>query len=175
MTVTEIIDKTIDILKAAPTMCNVRDWHKVNGIIPGKYLTISVGCDSEEYEPYTREWDNGTAKLKVYASLENRELSGTDRRKDEDRLEYGERAIQVFAGHVRQILVDNRLLEGAAVGSFPSKIEYVTADEHKDLHIAVISFDVDFYAPRKRREAIIVNEIDALFEGERKIILKGDE
>ena len=170
-----IIEKTLAILKANPQMVNVKGWHKVNGIIPGKHLTISIGCDDETYEPYTGDWDKGIAKIQIFASLDNRSLPGVVRKSEEDRLEYGERAIRQFARYIRQCLVENRTLGGTVPVSFPGKIEYVTADGHEDLHVAVISFEVDFYVPRKKRSPITVNEIDALFREERIEIVKGED
>lgn len=145
----QIIDKTVEILKAEPSLANVRNWYKVNGVIPGTKPTISIGCDGEDYEEYSNSLDSGIAKIKIYASLDNRELVAHDRRSDEQRLEYGERCIQQLAKNIRFCLILNYSLSGVADSSFPPKIEYVTADEHKDLHIAVISFDVVFYATRK--------------------------
>lgn len=144
-----IIDKITDILKKEPSLANVVNWHKINGLIPGTKRTVSVGCDDEDYTEYTRSLDEGLAKIKIYASLENRELSANNRRTEEHRLEYGERCIRQLAQNIRLCLVANHTLDGAADTSYIPKIEYVTADEHNDLHIAVISFEVKFYATRK--------------------------
>jgi hypothetical protein len=143
-----IVDKIVEVLKREPSLCNVKNWHKVNGLIPGKTRTVSVGCDDQDFSEYTRALDEGKAAIKIYASLDNRELSVADRRKEEDRLEYGERQIQAFAGNIRHCLAANYTLDGVADSSFVNKIQYVTADEHEDLHIAVISFDVQVYAER---------------------------
>ena len=169
-----ILDKTLEILKAEPTLAAVTGWHKVNGIIPGYKMFISASCDEETYEQYTKDMDKARAKFKVYATLDSRELAGGERRKDEDRLESGERAIRRMARIVRQVLMDNVSLGGSVPASFPGKIEYLSSEEHKDLHIAVISFEVSFFASRKRRPAPTVNEIDAIFMDERKIVLKGE-
>ncbi|TWH45898.1 hypothetical protein [Sporomusa sp. KB1] len=143
-----IIDKTVEVLKKEPSLLNVRYWHKVNGLIPGPKRTVSVGCEEEAYSEYTRSLDEGKASLKIYASVDNKELSAADRRSDEQRLEYGERQIQQFAGNIRRCLAANYTMDGLIDSSFVGKTQYVTADEHKDLHIAVISFDATFYAER---------------------------
>ena len=145
----QIIDKVVEILKREPSLANVKQWQKINGLIPGKARTISVGCDDEDYSEYTSSLDEGKASIKIYAALENRELAAGDRRDDEQRLEYGERQIQTFARNIRQCLVANYTLDGLIDSSFVRRTQYVTADEHKDLHIAVISFDVTFYAERR--------------------------
>ncbi|MDF2568625.1 MAG: hypothetical protein K0R55_229 [Sporomusa sp.] len=145
-----ILDKITDILKKEPSLVNVVNWHKINGLVPGTKRAVSVGCDDEDYTEYTKSLDECIAKIKIYASLDNRELSVNERRSEEHRLEYGERCIRQFAHTIRLCLVSNHSLDGVADTSYLSKIEYVTADEHKDLHIAVISFDVKFYAPRKK-------------------------
>ncbi|GMB00922.1 hypothetical protein [Pelosinus sp. IPA-1] len=144
-----IIDKTSELLKKEPSLANVVNWHKINGLVPGQKRTVSVGCDDEDYNEYTRSLDEGIVKLKIYASLDNRELSANSRRTEEHRLEYGERCIRQFANNIRLCLVSNHSLDGVADTSFVPKIEYVTADEHRDLHIAVISFEVKFYATRE--------------------------
>lgn len=145
-----VIDKTVELLKAEEGLACISTWNKINGLVPSDKPTISVGCDDEDYEEYTQSFDKCTAKLKVYVSLDNRRLAGNDRRRDEQRLEYGERCIRQIAHSIRQCLVENHTLGGIADSSYPPKIEYVTADEHVDLHIAVISFDPEFYVPRKR-------------------------
>jgi hypothetical protein len=144
-----ILDKITDILKKEPSLANVVHWHKINGLVPGIKRTVSIGCDDEDYGEYTQSLDEGIAKIKIYVSLDNRELSANNRRTEEQRLEYGERCIRQFAKNIRLCLVSKHTLDGAADTSYISKIEYVTADEHKDLHIAVISFEAKFYASRK--------------------------
>lgn len=145
----QIIDKVVEVLKKEPSLANVYEWHKINGLVPGKKRAVSVGCDNEDYAEYTQSLDNGTAKIKIYASLDNRELTVNNRRTEEQRIEYGERCIQQFARNIRLCLAANHTLDGVADSSFLPKIQYVTADEHEDLHIAVISFDVEFYETRK--------------------------
>lgn len=144
-----ILDKITDILKKEPSLANVVNWHKINGLIPGTKRTVSVGCDDEDYTEYTRNLDEGLVKIKIYASVDNRELLANNRRTEEHRLEYGERCIRQFANNIRLCLVANHTLDGATDTSYIPKIEYVTADEYKDLHIAVISFEAKFYATRK--------------------------
>lgn len=145
-----VIDKSVELLKKEESLQCVSTWHKINGLVPSDKPTISIGCDDENYEEYTQSLDKCTARLKVYVSLDNRRLAGNERRKDEQRLEYGERCIRQMAHSIRQCLVENHTLDGIADSSYPPKIEYVTADEHVDLHIAVISFEPEFYVPRKR-------------------------
>lgn len=146
--VNTILDAIIVVLKGNEKLANVHNWYKINGIIPGKKPTISAGCDDEDYEPYTREVDQGTAKIKIYVSLDNRDLASSERRKEEERVEYGERCIRQMAKDIRLCLANNYSLNGVIETSFSKKIEYVTADGQVDLHVAVISFDVDFYASR---------------------------
>jgi hypothetical protein len=144
-----ILDKITDILKKEPSLANIANWHKINGLVPGTKRTVSVGCDDEDYTEYTRSLDEGLAKIKIYVSLDNRELSANNRRTEEHRLEYGERCIRQITKNIRLCLVSNHTLDGTADTSYIPRIEYVTADEHKDLHIAVISFEAKFYATRE--------------------------
>lgn len=145
-----VIDKTVELLQKELALKCVTTWHKINGLVPSDMPTISIGCDDERYEEYTQSYDKCTAGIKIYVSLDNKKLVVNDRRKNEQRLEYGERCIRQLAHSIRQCLIENHSLDGMAETSFAPRVEYVTADEHVDLHIAVISFDPEFYVPRKR-------------------------
>lgn len=145
-----LVDRVIEQLKACTQLkTTVKAWNKVNGIIPGTGVSISVGFDSEQYEEYTQSMDQCTAKLNVYVALDHRSLPASCRKKGEDALEYGERMIRCVARTVRSCLIDapNFGLPGS---SFPPRIEYVSADEYADLHAAVISLDVELFVERKK-------------------------
>jgi hypothetical protein len=144
-----VVDKTISTLQSTPALRFVKEWHKVNGFIPSKNPAISVGFDSEHYEEYTQNLDKCTAKLNIFATLDNRALAPNDRQKNEDRLEYGERSIRKMARIIRRCLTGNYSLGGAADSSFPPKIEYLTAEGYEDLHAAVITLDVEVFVARK--------------------------
>lgn len=149
--INQVIEKTVEILKRAESLADVKEWRCINGLVPNKYREISVGCDDLRYEEYSQSLDECSATLKIYASLENRELSVIGRKQDEDRLEYGERAIREMAENIRLVLVQNYTLDGVIDVSSVDQIEFVTADDHVDLHIAVISFAVKYYAERQER------------------------
>jgi hypothetical protein len=147
-----IIDKTIDVLQKCKNLSYVKMWYKMNGFVPNTLPTISAGLEDEQYEEYTQALDKCSAKMNIFATLNNKVLAGNERRKDEQRLEYGERCIRQMAHSIRNCLIQNYYLEGAVDSSFPPKIEYVTAEGHEDLHVAVISFYVDFFVPRKEED-----------------------
>lgn len=157
----EIINKTIEILKSSVFLDDVREWHCINGLVPSKYRTISIGCEDMKFTDYTQDQDECNAVLKIYASLDNRELSSNGRKKEEDRLEYGERAIQGLAENIRLVLVENYTLDGIVDVSNVEGIEFTTSDDCVDLHIAIISLGVKFYAERSRtiKKPLTVKEI----------------
>lgn len=148
--INEIIEKTVETLKKDLSMRNVCEWRKINGLVPSRERAVSVGCDDLHCTEYSQSLDECAAVLKIYASLDNRELIFDGRKADEDRLEYGERAIREFAENIRMILTDDYTLNGLIDASTIEKIEFVTADAHEDLHIAVLSFDVKYYADRSK-------------------------
>jgi hypothetical protein len=151
-----IINKTLDLLKNDIRLSAIKEWYEINGLVPGPLSSLSIGCDEEDFEADTPSYDRVTTQLKIYVSLDNRHLAADNRKKEEHRLAYGERCIRALAAIVRHCLSVNYTLDGLADTSFIKKIDYMTADEHKDLHIAVISFEVIFYAPRRE----IRNEAD---------------
>ena len=110
--INQVIEKTIEILKLAEALADVKEWRCINGLVPSKFRTVSVGCDDLRYEEYSQSLDECSATLKIYASLDNRELPMMGRKADEDRLEYGERAIREFAENIRMVLVENYTLDG---------------------------------------------------------------
>lgn len=147
--INKIIEKTVEILKNEKSLSDVKEWRHINGLVPSKCREISIGCDELRYEEYSQSLDECNATLKIYASLENRELAVLARRPNEDRLEYGERAIREMAENIRFILVENYTLDGVVDVSSVDQVEFVSADGHVDLHIAVISFAVKYYAERQ--------------------------
>lgn len=160
-----VIDKILELLQAEPSLNYVCHWHKINGLVPSDKPTVSIGCDDETYEEYTQALDQCKATFRIYASLDNRKLAMSNRRTAEQRLEYGDRCLRQMAHSIRSCLVKNYSLAGAADSSFPSKIEYVTADEHVDLHIAVISLHVEVFVSRKDAgEAPTIETIDMKME-----------
>lgn len=147
--INQVIEKTVEVLRRAEVLSDVREWRCINGLVPSKRREISVGCDELRYEEYSQSLDECQATLKIYASLENRELPALGRKDAEDRLEYGERAIRELAENIRAILVQNYTLDGLIDVSAVEQVEFVTAEEHADLHIAVLSLTVKYYAERQ--------------------------
>lgn len=144
-----LVDKTIAILQSTASLTFVKDWHKVNGFIPTNNPSISIGFENEQYEEYTQGLDKCKATLNIFATLDNRTLDARGRKKDEDRLEYGERSIRKMAHTIRNCLTANYSLGGIAGSSFPPKIEYLTAEGYDDLHAAVISLEAELFVTRK--------------------------
>lgn len=169
--INQVIEKTMEVLKKDPSFFNVREWRKINGLVPSKYHAISIGCDDENFTEYTNELDECNSMLKIYASLDNKELSGRCRQQAEDRLEYGERIIREIAENIKLALTDNCTLGGLIDSSMVEKIEFVTADEHVDLHIAVISFSVKYYTERSKNLRSITMLMTPSYEGSETLVM----
>ena len=150
----EVVNKIIETLQADATLTGIGTWSAVNGVVPGKSLSISAGCDTENYEPYTQDKDQCTAQMMVYISLDNRILPAAERRPGEERLAQGDRAIRRLAHIVRASLVENRKLGGVINDSFPRKVEYLATEDLTDLHIAAIHLDADFFVERSRPKSV---------------------
>lgn len=133
----EIVDATIAVLQADETVADeVREWHKVNGLVTLPCTTVSVGCDDIDLTEYDRSRDEAMVHLKIFAGITDIDP------------ERGELAIQRLALLLRGALVVGQRLNGVAVASFVRRIEFVYADDAEDLHGAVLSFDVKCYVPR---------------------------
>lgn len=149
-----MIDKIIghisQILQDEPGLAAVQDWQKINGLVPGKVSTISVGVDEQRFEEYTRDHDECGADFKIYVSLDNRTFAGASRKSAEHRVEFGDRALRQLVDCARMALTQDYTLRGAASVSHVDQIEFLTAEDHTDLHIAVITLSVKFYAERKK-------------------------
>lgn len=159
-----IINKIIEILKKDAALSGVQEWRSINGLVPSRFRSVSVGCDKLSYAEYTNMLDECNADVKIYMSLDNRELPTIGRRGDDDRLEYGERAIREFAQNVRSVLTDNYTLDGVVAVSMVDEVEFVTIDEYTDLHIAAVSLSIKYYVERQRNYRtitlpIIVNSV----------------
>lgn len=161
----QILDEITSMLQGEPALMAVRDWHKINGLVPGKTRSISVGIEELRYEEYTREFDECEADVKIYVSLDNRALTGAARKSEEHRLEYGDRVLREMVCAVRSVLTQDYTLRGSAEVSHIDKVEFVTAEDHTDLQIAVVSLSVKFYAERKqtrRRMTMLLEATEAL-------------
>ena len=97
----EVVNKIIETLQADATLNGVSTWSAVNGIVPGKSLSITAGCDGEDYEPYTQDKDQCTAHITVYIALDNRSLPAAERSPGEERLAHGDRALRRITNAVR--------------------------------------------------------------------------
>jgi len=135
----EIVDATIAVLQADENIAaEVREWHKVNGLVTLPCTTVSVGCDDIDLAEYDRNRDEAMVHLKIFAGITDIDP------------ERGELAIQRLALMLRGALVAEHSLKGAAATSFVRRIEFVYADDAEDLHGAVLSFDVKCYALRRK-------------------------
>lgn len=160
-----ILDEITNMLQGEPALMTVRNWHKINGLVPGKTRSISVGVDELRYEEYTRDFDECEADVKIYVSLDNRALTGAARKSEEHRLEYGDRVLREMVGAARSVLTQDYTLRGSVAVSHVDKVEFVTAEDHTDLQIAVVSLSVKFYAERRqtrRHMTMLLDAADAL-------------
>lgn len=138
----EIINQVHDILKNAPALAGVKEWHKANSLVTLLSPGISIGLEEEKFEPYTRDLDEVNASINVVLWKKNNDPV------------VGEAEVRALAQQARLILTENRTLGGLADDSFVQDISYATADGGKSLllHLAELNYRVTYYSDRFETE-----------------------
>ncbi|ADY55132.1 hypothetical protein Sgly_0775 [Syntrophobotulus glycolicus DSM 8271] len=136
--VSDIIRKTVDVLKAESGLAEIKEWQEVNNLITLKSPGISVGLEKETFTAYDRKVDNAEANLKIYVWV-----------KDSDPAR-GEAEVRTLSHIVRLALAKDLYLSGLVDSGFVSGIEYLTADAGKEIliHLAEIDYQVSYLAER---------------------------
>jgi|GEM_PF-6356036 len=152
MTLDEVLQALIATLKKEPDLTMVEHWYSINGLLPNVKPTVSVGVDKVTYEEDTRDFDRAMADINIFFAVDETGLDADQRRDDEDRIEYAERVIQDMAQAARLCLCEYRTLGGVLDNSYVGQVDFIYSDDAKNLHVAQISFEAIFYAPRKRQK-----------------------
>ena len=138
----DIANAVLNVLKNDPALAQIQEWQPVNGLITLKAPGVSVGIEKEVFAPDTRSVDAASATLKIVVWTRDKGPAN------------GEAAVRELAHAVRYCLNENRTLGGLVDGGFISQIEYLTAEASQGLllHLAEITYEVDYSAERVRKE-----------------------
>lgn len=147
----EIINQVHDLLKNAPGLAGIKEWHKANSLVTLLAPGCSIGLEEEVFEAFTRDQDEVTASLSILFWSKNIDQAA------------GEDEVRALAQEARLVLTTNRTLGGMADDSYVNGIKYATADGGKSvlLHLAEINYKVTYYADRFiTEEGTPINTLD---------------
>lgn len=136
----DFVTLVLDTLRADSGLAAVQEWQPAAGMNAIRTPCVYVGVAREDFAPDTRRFDRARAEIKIGVWLRERDPAK------------GEADVRNLAWAVRYALTEHRTLGGRVDGGFVSRIEYLSVDvsDRQFLHLAEITFEVDYAADRAR-------------------------
>lgn len=148
MVIDDVLDKIIDTFKSEPSLNEVCDYKKINGILPDIGTNISVGCQNVKYETYDNKTDEAEALILIYIYTQEADP------------EEGEKKIRELSELMRKTLNKDVTLSGVISSGEVKKIEFVYADSSDTMiwHAAMLEYEVTFYSERQNDESSFTSD-----------------